>query len=95
MSDITTIDILYYPSKKRALNTEINNEVLNKIDRYLTFVPNTKQAFTIKLKGASRGEYGVNKEQGDKIIEIITNFFKTANGGKMGNSGEMHRSHKD
>jgi hypothetical protein len=71
MTGITIIDVLHYPSKKRAFNGEINNEVLNKIDKYLSFVPNTKQEYTVKLKGASRGEYGINKEQGDKIIEIL------------------------
>lgn len=91
MSDITTIDILNYPSKKRALNTEINNEVLNKIDRYLTFVPNTKQEYTVKLKGASRGEYGVNKEQGDKIIEIINASGKMADGGMMSKGGAVKK----
>jgi hypothetical protein len=89
VSDIIVIDILHYPSKKRALNTEISNEVLDKIDRYFTFVPNTNQEYVVKLKGASRGEYGINKEQGDKIIEIINNteFKKMSDGGYMAKGG--------
>jgi hypothetical protein len=71
MSDVIVVDVLHYPSKKRAWNGEINNQVLIKIEKYLSFVPNTKQEYIVKLKGASRGEYGINKEQGDKIIEIL------------------------
>jgi hypothetical protein len=85
MSNVIIIDVLHYPSKKRAFNGEINNQVLNKIDKYLSFVPNTKQEYTVKLKGASRGEYGINKEQGDKIIEILNKSI--SDGGMMKKGG--------